>query len=329
MKNNFKWGIIGTGGIAGEFANDLSYLNNHTVAAVGSRKLSTAQQFASKYPDCVGYASYSELVADPNLDGIYIATPNNFHVEHTLLALDAGKPVLCEKPFAINTSEVELMVKTATQNQLTLIEAMWTRFLPHIEIVRKIINSNVLGNIHTLQADHGQRLSESNKPRLWDPALGGGALLDLGIYVVSFAHLILGVPDKITAKSNFTDKGVDEQTSAIFEYKNGAQAILNTTLRNSTPCRAVISGVNGWLEIDRTFYNPAAMRVVLNDGTKTEYPNNYKGHGLREQAIEFSRCVGSKLIESPLMPHEESIGVMRSMDKIREQIGLHYPNEKL
>ena len=329
MKNNFKWGIIGTGGIAGEFANDLSYLNNHTVAAVGSRKLSTAQQFASKYPDCVGYASYSELVADPNLDGIYIATPQNFHVEHTILALDAGKPVLCEKPFAINTSEVELMVNTATQKQLTLIEAMWTRFLPHIEIVRKIINSNVLGNIHTLQADHGQRLSESNKPRLWDPALGGGALLDLGIYVVSFAHLILGVPDKITAKSNFTDKGVDEQTSAIFEYKNGAQAILNTTLRNSTPCRAVISGVNGWLEIDRTFYNPAAMRVVLNDGTKTEYPNNYKGHGLREQAIEFSRCVGSKLIESPLMPHEESIAVMRSMDKIREQIGLHYPNEKL
>jgi len=329
MKNNFKWGIIGTGGIAGEFANDLSYLNNHTVAAVGSRKLSTAQQFASKYPDCVGYASYSELVADPNLDGIYIATPQNFHVEHTILALDAGKPVLCEKPFAINTSEVELMVKTATQNQLTLIEAMWTRFLPHIEIVRKIINSNVLGNIHTLQADHGQRLSESNKPRLWDPALGGGALLDLGIYVVSFAHLILGVPDKITAKSNFTDKGVDEQTSAIFEYKNGAQAILNTTLRNSTPCRAVISGVNGWLEIDRTFYNPSAMRVVLNDGSKTEYPNSYKGHGLREQAIEFSRCVGSKLIESPLMPHEESIDVMRSMDKIREQIGLHYPNEKL
>jgi predicted dehydrogenase len=243
------------------------------------------------------------------------------------LALDAGKPVLCEKPFAINTSEVELMVKTATQNQLTLIEAMWTRFLPHIEIVRKIINSNVLGNIHTLQADHGQRLSESNKPRLWEPALGGGALLDLGIYVVSFAHLILGVPDKITAKSNFTDKGVDEQTSAIFEYKNGAQAILNTTLRNSTPCRAIVSGVNGWLEIDRTFYNPAAMRVVLHDGTKTEYPNNYKGHGLREQAIEFSRCVRSRLIESPLMPHSESIAVMRSMDKIREQIGLHYPNE--
>ncbi|MBT4784036.1 MAG: Gfo/Idh/MocA family oxidoreductase, partial [Candidatus Marinimicrobia bacterium] len=232
MSTKFNWGIIGTGGIANAFAKDLSYLKDHSVAAVGSRTINNAQQFASKYSGCVGYASYSELVADPNLDGIYIATPNNFHVEHTILALDAGKPVLCEKPFAINAREVELMVNTATQNQLTLIEAMWTRFLPHIEIVRKIIDSDVLGNIHTLQADHGQRLSDSNNPRLWEPALGGGALLDLGIYVVSFAHLILGVPDKITAKSNFTDKGVDEQTSAIFEYKNGAQAILNTTLSN-------------------------------------------------------------------------------------------------
>ena len=327
MNTKFNWGIIGTGGIANAFAKDLSYLKDHRIAAVGSRTIINAQNFASKYSGCVGYASYSELVEDATLDGIYIATPQNFHVEHTILALDAGKPVLCEKPFAINTSEVELMVNTAIQNQLTLIEAMWTRFLPHIEIVRKIIESGVLGNIHTLQADHGQHLSESNKPRLWEPALGGGALLDLGIYVVSFAHLILGVPDKITAKSNFTDKGVDEQTSAIFEYKNGAQAILNTTLRNSTPCRAIVSGVNGWLEIDRTFYNPAAMRVVLHDGTKTEYPNNYKGHGLREQAIEFSRCVRSGLIESPLMPHSESIAVMRSMDEIRRKIGLHYPNE--
>ena len=328
MKKKFNWGIIGTGGIAGKFANDLSYLNDHTVAAVGSRKLSTAQQFASKYPDCVGYPSYSKLVEDPSLDGIYIATPNNFHLEHTILALEANKPVLCEKPFAINTNEVEIMVNMATQKQLTLIEAMWTRFLPHIEIVRNIIKSKVLGDIHTLQVDHGQRLTDSNNPRLWEPELGGGALLDLGIYVVSFSHLILGIPDKITAKANFTNKGVDEQTSAIFEYNNGAQAILNTTLNNSTPCRAVVSGVNGWLEIDRIFYNPAAMRVVLHDGTKTEYPNNYEGHGLREQAVEFSRCVRLKLIESPLMSHEESIPVMKSMDKIRKQIGLHYPNEK-
>ena len=328
MKKKFKWGIIGTGGIAGSFANDLSYLNDHTVAAVGSRALTSAHNFSSKYPGCVGYPSYSELVADPDLDGIYIATPNNFHAKHTVLALKAGKPVLCEKPFAINVNEVELMVNVATQNQLTLVEAMWTRFLPHIEKVREIITSGVLGNIHTLQADHGQRLSDSKNPRIWEPSLGGGALLDLGIYVVSFAHLILGVPTKITAKSTFTDKGVDSQTSAIFEYNNDAQAILNTTLKNATTCRAIVSGVKGWLEIDGAFYKPTSMRVVLYDGTTTEYSNHYKGHGLREQAIEFARCVRSGLIQSSMMSHNESLAVMRSMDEIRMQVGLHYPNER-
>ena len=323
----FKWGIIGTGGIANAFANDLAHLDDHHVAAVGSRSMKNAENFSAKFPECVGYDSYDKLVRDPSLDGIYIATPNNFHIEHTLLALEAMKPVLCEKPFAINTREVELMVDKATQNQLTLVEAMWTRFLPHIEQVRTIIKSGVLGTIHTLQADHGQRLTGSTNPRLWEPELGAGALLDLGIYLVSFAHLILGAPDKITAKSSFTDKGVDEQTSAIFEYRNGAQAILNTTLKNATPCRAVVSGDNGWLEIDRTFYNPASMRVVLFDGTITEYPNHYEGHGLREQAIEFSRCVRTNLIESPLMTHGESIAVMSSMDEIRRQVGLRYPIE--
>ncbi|SVB60739.1 uncharacterized protein METZ01_LOCUS213593 [marine metagenome] len=327
MGKKFKWGIIGTGGIAGAFANDLRYLNDHAVAAVGSRALSSAHNFSSKFPGCVGYPSYSELVADPDLDGIYIATPHNFHAEHTILALKAGKPVLCEKPFAINVNEVELMVNVATQNQLTLIEAMWTRFLPHIDKVREIISSGVLGDIHTLQADHGQRLSDSNNPRIWEPALGGGALLDLGIYVVSFAHLILGVPTMITAKSTFTDKGVDSQTSAIFEYSNDAQAILNTTLKNATTCTAIVSGDKGRLEIDGAFYKPTSMRVVLYDGTTTEYSNHYKGHGLREQAIEFARCVRSGLIQSSMMSHNESIAVMRSMDEIRMQVGFHYPNE--
>ena len=327
MEKKFKWGIIGTEGIAGAFANDLSYLNDHTVAAVGSRALTSAHNFSSKFPGCVGYPRYSELVADPDLDGIYIATPHNFHAEHTILALKAGKPVLCEKPFAINVNEVELMVNVATQNQLTLIEAMWTRFLPHIDKVREIISSGVLGDIQTLQADHGQRLSDSNNPRIWEPALGGGALLDLGIYVVSFAHLILGVPTMITAKSTFTDKGVDSQTSAIFEYNNDAQAILNTTLKNATTCTAIVSGDKGRLEIDGAFYKPTSMRIVLYDGTTTEYSNDYKGHGLREQAIEFARCVRSGLIQSPMMSHNESIAIMRSMDEIRMQVGLHYPNE--
>ncbi len=327
MKKKFKWGIIGTGKIANSFAKDLNNLDDHFVAAVGSRTIATAQNFASKFPGCIGYGSYTDLLSNASLHGIYIATPNNFHLEHTLLALEAGKPVLCEKPIAINTTEVQLMVDVANQNQLTLVEAMWTRFLPHIYKVRQIIDSGVLGNIQTLQADHGQNLSNLKNPRIWEPSLGGGALLDLGIYVVSFSHLILGSPRKITAKSNFTDKGVDIQTSAIFEYNNDSQAILTTTLNNATPCKAIVSGKKGYLEIDGFFYKPTSMRVVLNDGSRNEYSNNYKGHGLREQAIEFARCVRSGLIQSPIMPHTESIAVMKSMDEIRKQVGLYYPNE--
>ena len=162
----FKWGIIGTGGIAKAFANDLDYVKDHKVVAVGSRTSNSAQQFASKYPGCTGYASYSELVADPSLDGVYIATPHNFHKEHTIMALNAGKPVLCEKPFAVNEHEVRSMIDLAQNKGLTLMEAMWTRFLPHIAKVREILARGILGEIFTLQADFGQRLTENNNPRL-------------------------------------------------------------------------------------------------------------------------------------------------------------------
>ena len=326
MKKEFNWGIIGTGKIANVFANDLTNLTDHAIAAVGSRAISTANKFSSNFHGCSAYDNYSDLVSDPSIDGVYIATPNNLHVNHTLLALNAGKPVLCEKPFALNQSEVQLMVDTATENKLTLFEAMWTRFLPHIAKVRKIIESGIIGKIHTLQADHGQNLSNNKNPRIWELSLGGGALMDLGIYVVSFAHMVLGVPKKITAKSTFTDKGVDTQTSVIFEYSNDAQAILNTTLNNITPSKAVISGSKGFVEIDSSFYRPTSMRVNLYEGDSIEYANYYEGHGIREQAIEFARCVKGGLIQSPMMLHSESIAVMKSMDEIRMQVGLHYPN---
>ena len=327
MNTKFNWGIIGTGGIANSFAKDLSYLKDHRLAAVGSRTIINAQNFASKYSGCVGYASYSELVADPSLDGIYIATPHNFHKEHTIMALNACKPVLCEKPFAVNQHEVRSMIELAQNKGLTLMEAMWTRFLPHIAKVREILASGILGEIFTLQANFRQRLIGNNNPRLWEPSLAGGALLDMGIYPVSFSHLILGEPTSITAQATFTNKKVDAQTSAIFAYKNGAQSIISASSHTQTPCTAHISGFKGFLEIDQQFYCPTAMRIVLHDGSKMEYPNTYKGHGLREQAIEFAHCVRSGNIESPLLPHNESISVMESMDEIRRQVGLHYPIE--
>ena len=328
MSEEFRWGIIGTGGIAKEFARDLSYFNDHIIAAVGSRELSSAQAFAAEFPGCSSYASYAELVADPMIDAVYVATPHNFHAAHTILALSAGKPVLCEKPFAINAVEARAMVEASIENHVALMEAMWTRFLPHIVQVRSIIASGILGEILSVHADHGQRLSDFANPRHWEPELGGGALLDLGIYPVSFSHLILGAPQSITASAAFTDKGVDAQTSAIFTYANGAHAVLNTTLLSQTPNRAVVAGTNGWLEIDRTFYSPTDMRVVTHDGDVTEYPNTYKGHGLREEAAEFARIVRAGELESPLLTNAQTIAVMESMDEIRRQIGLTYSGDK-
>jgi len=324
--SNFKWGILGPGGIARAFAKDLQLLEGHEVAAVGSRTLINAQEFAKTFGGNA-YGSYEELVADPAVDAIYVATPHPAHKENVVLALNAGKPVLCEKPFAVNAKEAQEMVATAQKNNVALMEAMWARFLPHYAQVREVIASGVLGTILTVQADHGQRLADRNIPRLVEPALAGGALLDLGIYPVSFAHMVLGNPTKITASGVLTDKGVDAQTSMIFDYSSGAQAVLNTTMIEQTPCRAVVAGVNGWLEIDRTFYNPTSMRVTLLDGSVTQYPNTYTGHGLREQAEAFKKLVTSGQTQSEILSWKDTVDIMHTLDTVRAQIGLRYPFE--
>lgn len=327
MSQEFKWGILGTGGIALAFARDLTFLNNHIVAAVGSRTQEKAEEFAIEFPGCTAHGSYEKLVTNPEIDAIYVATPHPMHLTNTILALKAGKPVLCEKPFSINASQARAMVEASIENNVALLEAMWMRFLPHIHQVRKIIASGVLGDIISVTADHGQRLADQGIARLVEPSLAGGALLDLGIYPVSFAHMVLGVPEKVQASAVMTDKGVDASTSILFTYASGAQAILTTTMIAQTPCRAVVSGVNGWLEIDRTFYNPTTMRVHLYDGTTTEYPSNYQGHGLREQAIEFANIVRTGKFESEYLTHKHTLEIMELMDLIRDKIGLKYPGE--
>jgi predicted dehydrogenase len=324
--SNFSWGILGPGGIAHAFAKDLTLIEGHTIGAVGSRSIANAQSFANTFGG-TAYGSYQELVADSHIDAIYVATPHPAHHHNVILALNAGKPVLCEKPFAVNANQAQEMVDAAVRNKVALMEAMWARFLPHYAKVREIITSGVLGPILSIQADHGQRLADRGIARLVEPHLAGGALLDLGIYPISFAHMILGNPVSITSSAVLTEKGVDAQTSMIFSYDNGAQAVLTTTMIEQTPCRAVVSGLNGWLEIDRTFYNPASMRVVLNDGSVTEYPNTYTGHGLREQAEIFKQLVQSGSLESKVLTWKDTVDIMKSMDTVRSQIGLKYPFE--
>lgn len=324
--SNFSWGILGPGGIAQAFAKDLTFIEGHTIGAVGSRSIANAEKFANTFGG-TAYGSYEELVADSSIDAIYVATPHPAHHDNVILALNAGKPVLCEKPFSVNAKQAQAMVDAAAKNKVALMEAMWARFLPHYAKVREIVASGVLGPILSIHADHGQRLADQGIARLVDPQLAGGALLDLGIYPISFAHMILGNPTSITSKAVMTDRGVDAQTSMIFSYENGAQAVLTTTMIEQTPCRAVVAGLHGWLEIDRTFYNPASMRVILNDGSVTEYPSAYTGHGLREQAESFKQIVQSGAVESKVLTWKDTVDIMKSMDTVRSQIGLRYPFE--
>jgi predicted dehydrogenase len=324
--SDFRWGILGTGGIAQAFAADLANASGHVVAAVGSRTIEGAQSFAQLYPTATPYGSYEELVAS-DVDAIYVSTPHIFHAENAALALNAGKPVLCEKAFTINSEESSKIIAIAQSKKVALMEAMWTRFLPHIQEIKKVIADGSLGEIHTVIADHGQYIPYSRAPRLWEPTLGGGALLDLGIYSITIADIALGSPTAAHAHATLTDLGVDLQTSMGFEYSNGAHALLTCTMAARTAVTAMIAGDKARIEIDAPFYNPTSWRLITRDGEVTEYPNTYQGHGLREEAIEFARVVRAGEIESPLMTHAKSQEIMELMDEIRRQIGVKYPTE--
>jgi predicted dehydrogenase len=324
MSSDFRWGILGTGGIARAFASDLALIEGHALTAVGSRSAEGAHEFASLFPGCQAHASYEELVAS-DVDAIYVATPHTYHSRHSLLALNAGKPVLCEKPFTIDAAEAATVIARSHELKLPLMEAMWTRFLPHIATLRTIIQSGTLGTIHTLTADHGQYLPIEKHPRLWLPELGGGALLDLGIYPLTLADIVLGEPSSITAVATLTELGVDLQTSMTLTYPSGAHALLTCTMANRTQVGAVISGDLARVEIDDFFFAPTAMRVITRDGDITEYPKRYDGNGLREEAREFARIVREGVLESPLAPHSMTMRLMDTMDEVRRQIGVNYP----
>lgn len=324
-KQNFRWGIIGTGGIARTFARDIAHLEGHEIAAVGSRTLSNSQEFTKEFP-ATAFGSYEELVAS-DLDAVYVATPHSLHAENSILALNAGKPVLCEKPFAVNAAQAEAMIQASQKNSVALMEAMWSRFLPHYRIVREIVQSGELGELVALYADHGQPLPADRYYRLHAPELAGGALLDLGIYPISLAFMVLGEPDSIIASSQPTESGVDAQTSMIFSYFTGQQAVMTTTLKVRTPCTAQIIGTKGRINIDSNFYTPTSMQVIVEGKLAREYPKTYIGHGIREQASEFSQVVRSGELESSIMSQLESLAIMQVMDEIREMIDLKYPFE--
>lgn len=322
---DLRWGLIGTGGIARAFARDLARTSGQIVAAVGSRSLEKAKEFTNAHGG-TPCGSYEELVTS-DIDAVYVATPHPMHAPNTILALNHGKPVLCEKPFAVNARESAAMITAARHNNLLLVEAMWSRFLPHYRRVRELVKQGDIGEIISIAADHGQNLPLPKYYRLHAPELAGGALLDLGIYPISFAYYLLGKPQSVVAKAEFTPTGVDSQTSMIFRYESGAHANLTTTLLAKTPCTATVVGTLGTIFIDGDFYTPTSMRIKKIDGTIVEFPREYEGHGLREQAIEFAALLKADKKESDLMSHADTQSIMETMDELRAQIDLYYPFE--
>ncbi|HSN07045.1 MAG TPA: Gfo/Idh/MocA family oxidoreductase [Candidatus Angelobacter sp.] len=325
MSDVVRWGVIGTGGIASMFVRDLELLPGHRTVAVGSRSAQSADAFGDRHAIAHRHASYADLAADPDVDAVYVATPHPGHRDAALVAIGGGKAVLVEKPFTMDAAEARSLVAAARDRGTFLMEAMWTRFLPHMAAVRDILASGRLGEIVLVTADHGQWFAEDAAFRLFAPHLGGGALLDLGVYPVSFASMVLGAPSSVHAVSDPSFTPVDAQTSMVLRYAGGAHASLTTTLRASTPCLASVSGTEGRLEIMSTFYRPAPFRVVMRDGTVEEHDIPVAGHGMRFEAAEVSRCLTEGLPESPLMPLDETVAVMETLDEVRRQIGLEYP----
>ncbi|NKX50651.1 Gfo/Idh/MocA family oxidoreductase [Arthrobacter deserti] len=322
------WGILGTGFIAELFVRDL-VMEGPRVAAVGPRSGAAAQTFAGSFGIPAAHSSYGALVADPAVDIVYVASPHPFHAEHALLALRAGKHVLVEKPFTLNAGQAREVVAEARSRGLLVLEAMWTRFLPHMARVREIVAQGRIGQVRTVIADHGQLLPAEAEHRVNNPALGGGALLDLGIYPVSLAVDLLGVPRQVHAISTAAATGVDAQTSLLLQGADGSHAVLQCALDALGPTRASIIGSRGRIEIPGVWYEPSSLEVFDDAGGVVErWDGPVAGRGMQFQAFEAERCPRAGLTASSLLPPDETIRIMEVLDAAREQIGLVYPQEQ-
>lgn len=324
-----RWGILGAGGIAHKLADAVTNHTQSTVVAVASRTPGKARAFADAEGIEHALNSYEELVTRDDIDAVYVATTHNDHHTPALLAIEAGKAVLVEKAFTQNAALAREVLAAAAAKGTYIQEAMWTRWLPHIVALRETIARGDIGDVVTIQADHGQPIAHVERMRR--PDLAGGALLDLGIYPVSFAYDILGKPDAVTAVGQLTEEGVDGQVSMVFDYGiNGsgtkAQASLTTTMWARTPCQAVIAGTEGRIEIADTFYAPSTWRLTRKDGTTWDFDGRVP-NGFQYEAAAVARGLTEGASEAPELTAAQTLEIMEILDDIRAQIGVVYPGE--
>ncbi len=327
-----RWGILGTGNIASKFALDLSLSGSGRVVAVGSRTVEAADEFCARAGVPRGYPSYEQLVADDDVEAVYVALPNPLHYAGAVAALEAGKAVLVEKPFTVEAREARALVTLARERGLFLMEGMWTRCLPHFADLRAVLDSGRIGDVRLVVAEHGIGFPLDPTHRIYDRDLAGGALLDLGVYVLWLASFVFGAPEDVTVASAPALTGVDAQTALVCRYAGGRQAVLTTSIETLLANRAVIAGRDGRIEIEGTWYRPTRFSVVprlaiATDGEPELHEHRTEGSGLRFEAEEVARCLRAGLTESPLVPLDETLAIASAMDDVRRQIGLRYPFE--
>ena len=311
-----RWGYLGAGGIADIIASDFA-VAGLKIQAVATRDMARTNAFADKFNIPNRHADYSSLVADPEVDVVYISTVQTLHLEHALLAIKAGKHVLLEKPFTMNSADAQTIYAAAKAADVFVMEAMWTRFLPTMDAVFEVINSGLIGKPHYVYGDHSQFLPIEKAPRLWNREQGGGAHFDLGIYPVSFAIRVLGFPDSVAGKSVMTDTGVDAATAAVMQYNDGSLAVINSCMTMAGTVGAAVQGTKGRLEIDGSFYEQTTFRVYDNDLKLVKsYDEKIKGRGMQYQAVHVEECIAKGLKESPVMSLSDTVKIMQVMEQI-------------
>ncbi|MFT4051515.1 MAG: Gfo/Idh/MocA family oxidoreductase [Microbacterium sp.] len=320
-----RWGILATGGIAHAFTQDLRRAGLE-VAAVGSRSAASAGAFAAAYGIPHAHGSYEALVTDPDVDIVYVASPHSHHHDHAILALQAGKHVLIEKAVTLDADEATAIGELAAARGLLAMEAMWTRYLPHMVRIRELIASGALGEVRTVFADHTQSLPTDPAHRLNALELGGGALLDLGVYPVSFAFDVSGPVSSARATGHLGETGADTEVAIALAHENGAVSSLVTSSRGAGPNSAHVVGTAARIDIERVWYTPTSFRLTANDDTVIEeYVSQVEGRGMQFQAHYAEQLIREGRTDSELLPFAESIAIMRTLDDIRAQLGVHYP----
>ena len=324
MEKQINWGILGAGRIAEKFCTALVTAPGNSLYAVASQNEESGKGFAIKFKSIKFYNNYLSLVNDPDIDVVYIATPHVFHYEQTLLCLNHNKHVLCEKPMSISSFQTQEMIKLAQKNNLFLMEAMWTNCMPFITKIKEIIAEDIIGSIQYIQADFGFSTPFDADSRLFNKSLGGGSILDVGVYPISLATLLLGEPSGIQSFSKLSSTGVDEYANIILQYPHGATAHLFSAVTTQTPTEATIIGTKGTIKVNSPWYMATDFTIVLNDGTSKSYSFPHLANGFEYEIMEVMNCLKSGLTQSKLVSHQQTIIVSKIMDKLLNQAGVNY-----